>query len=109
MTKKVIAVLVLLMLVSGAAFGGWFGVIGWGAFVGGGAGAAYGLIAGIEDDSSIYYAAGVAGGGLILILLDLLFSDSGSVAQAPSKNPALEHVSFGVAPNSAYIGVNFKF
>ena len=107
MAKKVIAVLVLLMLVCGGAFGiGFGGVIGWAAFVSGGVGTMYGLGTGTDFTLSLC----TMGGGLFLLLLDLVLSDSGSsTAQAPSENPLLEHVSFGVAPNAVYAGVNFHF
>ena len=101
------AVLVLLMLVCGGAFAGPLGWIGGAAVMGGGAGTLINIAFGQEDLS---IGLGIMGGGLLLLLLDLAFGDSGSsTAQAPSENPVLRHVSFGVAPNAAYAGVNFTF
>jgi hypothetical protein len=105
MTKKTVAVVVLLLLVCGGAFAGPFAPLGWG-FVAGGA---TGVIVGYALD---YHELDVGsyillGGGVLIVLLDLAFSDNSSMAQAKS-NPILKRVSFGVAPNAAHIGVRFS-
>jgi hypothetical protein len=106
MTKKIVAVVVLLLLVCGGAFAGPFAGMGWAFFLGG----TTGVIMGYALDYHVMDLGSyiLLGGGGLIILLDLALSDDSSMAQAKS-NPILKHVSFGVAPTAAYIGVRFSF
>jgi hypothetical protein len=109
--KKLIMVLLILVLVCGAhsqgAFAGPLAPAGWGAIAGGATGVITGFALDFHDMDTVSYI--LLGTGGLLLLLDWAFSDSPSTALVPQENPVLEHVSFGVVPNAAYVGVNFHF
>jgi hypothetical protein len=99
--------LLILVLVCGGAFAGPLGVVGWGLLGGGCGGMVTSAI--IDYPDGILPCSILAGAGLLVLLLDLAFDSGSSTALAPPENPVLEHVSFGVAPNAAYVGACFHF
>jgi hypothetical protein len=108
MKKRIAVLLLLFMMVFGRVFAGPLAPGGWGLVLGGAAGAGTMYI--LDDPQTASYCWIVSGIGCGLLLLDLLFTGGGSssTAQAQS-NTVLEHVSLGVTPNAAYLGVRLEF
>jgi hypothetical protein len=106
--KRIIVLLLFLTLICGGAFAGPLAPWGWGLALGGATGACIQYIGGYSENALYFWIASGVGGGLVL--LDLLFSSSGSSSTAQAKpNEILKHVSLGAAPGTGYIGLRFEF